>query len=254
MARKRQIDPGIWTSDQFIELGHKFGDKGGYARQLFIGSFSCADDEGRIKASPTYLKSTIFPADAHSLEEIKLWRDAAKDLGLCQIYSVNSIEYMFLPTFLDHQYMTKRFKSKLPPPEVNNRLITDHQQVNNRLHGIGTDNDIDIGNENGESITGYELVNDITVDGGELIPAFEIWESVLEELKRRVSKGNYESYLKDTVGLGCRNTTFIVGVKSTVVSDSLTGRLEPMVKKVLGEIIRQNFSVGCEVFNQEVEA
>lgn len=54
MARKRMVDPNIWQSEDFSKLST-------LAKLVFIGLFSLADDEGRGRANPTYLKSTLFP-------------------------------------------------------------------------------------------------------------------------------------------------------------------------------------------------
>ena len=54
MARKRMIDPNIWQSEDFGKLSL-------LAKIVFIGLFSNADDEGRGRANPVYLKSTLFP-------------------------------------------------------------------------------------------------------------------------------------------------------------------------------------------------
>jgi DnaD/phage-associated family protein len=131
MARKRQLDPGIWTSEQFMRL------KSPNARLLFIGMITQADDEGRLRGGPLYLKSTIFPSDHVSLTMVKEWRDKIVGLGLCCLYTVEGNEYLWLPQFQKHQYMTKRFRSTLPSPpiQVNNHGITDTQQGNDLLHG-----------------------------------------------------------------------------------------------------------------------
>ena len=66
-ARKRQVDPGIWTSEQVVACGPE-------ARLLFIGCITQADDEGRLKGSAAYLKMTIFPGDAVSVDQVEVWR------------------------------------------------------------------------------------------------------------------------------------------------------------------------------------
>jgi hypothetical protein len=130
MPRKRQIDPGIWTSVQFCNLAP-------CARLLFIGMISNADDEGRLKGSAQYLKMVVFPGDTYTSKEVSEWRDQVVSQGLARLYNVADSEYIVLPAFAKYQYMTKRFASKLPPPPVNNQLITDTQPIDNVLHGIG---------------------------------------------------------------------------------------------------------------------
>jgi hypothetical protein len=112
VARKRQIDPGIWTSVQFTNLK----DPG--ARLLFIAMFSLADDEGRLKAHPAYLQMMAFPGDYFTEQDILNWRDQIEEQGLIKVYSNGSSpdEYLYLPTFHKHQFINKRYPSVLPPP------------------------------------------------------------------------------------------------------------------------------------------
>lgn len=150
MPRKRQIDPDIWKSQQFVSL------KSPWAKLMFIGMISNADDEGRMKASPFYLKTTIFPSSAYRLDRVLKWRNEIEQQKLIRLYNgLDGEEYLFLPTFKQHQYMTKRFPSKLPCPEVNNGLITDRQPMDNGLHGVGNGN----GNGNGNLLTFEEIKN-----------------------------------------------------------------------------------------------
>jgi len=109
MARKRQIDPGIWASEQFISLSP-------LARLLFIGTISQSDDEGRLKASPQYLKCIIFPGDLCTPEQILEWRKEISDAGLITVYSVNDTEYLLLPSWKKYQYINHKFPSLIPAP------------------------------------------------------------------------------------------------------------------------------------------
>lgn len=114
MARKRQIDPGIWVSEQFTNLQDP------WARLLFVGMFSNADDEGRLKASPAYLKMLIFPGEAFEPEKVQEWRQQIAEQGLIHVYTNGSdpTEYLCLPTWKQHQYISRRVPSHLPsPPE-----------------------------------------------------------------------------------------------------------------------------------------
>jgi len=112
VARKRQIDPGIWSSVQFTNLK----DPG--ARLLFIAMFSLADDEGRLKAHPAYLQMVAFPGDYFKEQDILNWRNQIEEQGLIKVYSngSNPDEYLYLPTFHKHQFINKRYPSLLPPP------------------------------------------------------------------------------------------------------------------------------------------
>jgi hypothetical protein len=115
MARKRMIDPRIWQSEQIAMLTRD-------QRLLFIGIVSNADDEGRIKGSPLFLKLTIFPGDMDiSLDDVRRWRDAianARDgngQAPIRVYSVNGIEYIDLPNWRKYQRIDKPSASDIPP-------------------------------------------------------------------------------------------------------------------------------------------
>jgi len=63
MARKRVIEPDIWSDEGFIELSHK-------GRLMFIGLITQSDDEGRGTGSARSIKAKIFPADEIQIDEI----------------------------------------------------------------------------------------------------------------------------------------------------------------------------------------
>jgi len=151
MPRKRQIDPAIWTSPQFMALSCV------ECQLLFIGMISNADDEGRLHADPRYLKATIFPAFEYKREQLCAWRSELADQELIQLYHNGHSDYVYLPNFKKHQYMTKRFPSKLPEPTlVNNLLLTTNQPVNNRLGH----NEDEVGNGNEVEDAAMPLVKD----------------------------------------------------------------------------------------------
>jgi len=105
------IDPQIWRNEKFGKLS----DAG---RLLFIGIFSQADDDGRLKASPRFLMANIFPYDTDKTEdEVKHLRDQCAELGLIRLYSNDKGEYLDLPGWFEHQQIRKdRYEpSKLPP-------------------------------------------------------------------------------------------------------------------------------------------
>lgn len=127
MPRKRQIDPDIWTSEQFTLLSLP-------ARLLFIGMFSVADDEGRLKGSPAALKARIFPIDTVELEPVRVWRDEIlnarkndKDTPLALLYEHRGNEYLSVTGFKKHQHINRKYPSKLPaPPELMTNSLPTH--------------------------------------------------------------------------------------------------------------------------------
>ena len=64
MARRRMIDPNIWMSEDVARLGV-------LDRLLLIGMFSNADDYGKGRANPVFVRSTVFPYDDIAVSEIE---------------------------------------------------------------------------------------------------------------------------------------------------------------------------------------
>ncbi len=113
MARQRFIHPEIWTSENFLELTFQ-------QRLLFIGMFSLADDEGRIKANPKFLKASIFPADYVKPEEITNDLIALYKRNSIVLYKTDEGEFAHLPKWSKYQKPKYPQSSKLPVPPVIN--------------------------------------------------------------------------------------------------------------------------------------
>ncbi len=113
MARKRMLSPSIWESESFSALSD-------FAKLVFIGLISLSDDEGRGRANPSYIKSTLFPYDEHRrVAEVK---SALSEIARCtstQLYSVNGNDYYVLTSWTRWQRIDKPSKSKLPAPPAN---------------------------------------------------------------------------------------------------------------------------------------
>lgn len=110
MARKRMISPEIWESQDFSALSD-------LAKIVFISLFSHADDEGRGRADPTFIKNITFPYDENRrVADIKsALSEIARSMSV-QFYSVNGIEYYFMSNWERWQKVEKPSKSKFPPP------------------------------------------------------------------------------------------------------------------------------------------
>ena len=68
--------------------------------------------------------------------------------------------------------------------------------------------------------------------------ARRVWETALGQLQLRVSRTNFETWLKGTVGLSSTNGQFVVGTNSDFTSEWLDTRLRPLIAKTLGAILR----------------
>jgi chromosomal replication initiator protein len=77
--------------------------------------------------------------------------------------------------------------------------------------------------------------------------ASEIWKTALEELQGKVSPANYQTWLKNTVGLNYFDNTFTVGVPSSFVTESLEKRLHPLIEKTLSGITGKPLNVQFQV-------
>ena len=80
MTFKRFLHSEFFTSEDIISLTIE-------ARYLFLGLFGrIADDEGRGKAGPVYLRAEVFPADGYTVEQVKKMRDCLHEHGLIRVY------------------------------------------------------------------------------------------------------------------------------------------------------------------------
>ncbi len=77
--------------------------------------------------------------------------------------------------------------------------------------------------------------------------AAEVWQAALQELQVKVSPANYQTWLKNTVGLAQRDGNFIVGVPSSFVTESLERRLNPLIEKTLSGITGRSLKVQFQV-------
>jgi len=109
MARSRNIKPGFFHNEDLVELPYEY-------RLLFIGLWCMADREGRLENRPKKIKMQIFPADDLDMPEAILGLSLAK---LITLYTIDSIDYIYIDNFLKHQHPHhKETKSVIPPPNT----------------------------------------------------------------------------------------------------------------------------------------
>ncbi len=82
----------------------------------------------------------------------------------------------------------------------------------------------------------------------------EIWEVVLGELQSQVTSTNYDTWLKDTVGLVYEGDNFEVGVPSPFAVSWLEQRLGSLVQKTLIGVIGQEVNVCFQIQSQGAAA
>jgi chromosomal replication initiator protein len=81
--------------------------------------------------------------------------------------------------------------------------------------------------------------------------AKEIWQSALGTLQIQVSKANFSTWLSDSQGLSCQDSTFVVAVPNVFVAEWLSKRLYPLIRKTLADIMGRDMDVRFEIYNAE---
>ena len=111
MARKRMIDPSIWTDDGMAELTPR-------QQLLYIGFISNADDEGRLKGNSVAIR-LMFPGiyGEVSIEEIDADVEAVLDkMRKLRRYYVDNRPYLIFDNYRTWQVIQKAKTSVLPAP------------------------------------------------------------------------------------------------------------------------------------------
>ena len=110
MARKRMISPEIWASSSFAELSD-------FAKIVYIGLISNADDEGKGEADPALLKSTLFPRDEKKrAADVKSALSEIARSTSTLFYSVEGKNYYVLTKWKVYQKLDRPTPSKIPNP------------------------------------------------------------------------------------------------------------------------------------------
>lgn len=116
MARRRMIDPNFWQSEDISRLSP-------FARLLFIGMISNADDEGRGRANINYLKSIIFPYDDIRVAEVDKALSEISHNTSVVVYEVAHSRYYAFTKWEKWQRVDKPQKSIIPPVPDNSGII-----------------------------------------------------------------------------------------------------------------------------------
>lgn len=129
MARKRMIDPSIWINEDFGTLTN-------LAKLVFIGLFSIADDEGRGKSSPAYIKAVLFPYndDLRVADIEKALLEISSKMSVI-FYSCDENKYYTLTSWNKWQKIDRPSDSSIPAYEEDNkdiRLLFDEHSTSGR--------------------------------------------------------------------------------------------------------------------------
>lgn len=93
---RRMIDSSMWLNEKFAELP-------AMARLLQIGIINHADDQGRIKATPAYLKARIFPYDDINSDDIQSWLELMERNGTIILYIYDGKQHLQLTNWWEYQ-------------------------------------------------------------------------------------------------------------------------------------------------------
>lgn len=107
---RRMIDASMWQNERFAELPMA-------GRLLLIGIINHADDQGRVKANPVWLRSQIFPYDNLTTEEIQSWLDMLAQNETIILYSVSGKQYAQLANWWKYQSLQYAQPSQYPRPD-----------------------------------------------------------------------------------------------------------------------------------------
>lgn len=117
MARIRTVKPTLF---RHVEMFDAERETGLPLRLAFIGLFTAADREGRFKWSPRDLKLDCLPYDDVDFSRVL---DALSTRGWVVKYTVDGVDYGYIPTWKKHQVINNReTASVLPKPNENNTL------------------------------------------------------------------------------------------------------------------------------------
>ena len=115
------IAPNIWMSLHNQQLIFR-------QRLFFIGIISNADDEGRIKGDPLYLRAKIFPYDDLKVETILDDIKAVANEGLITSYLHKGLQYIQINKWNDYQTINRPTPSKIP--KFNEDSMKAHRELN----------------------------------------------------------------------------------------------------------------------------
>jgi len=79
----------------------------------------------------------------------------------------------------------------------------------------------------------------------------QIWETALGELQIQVSKHNYQTWLKNTVGLSYQDNQFTIGVPNSFIAEYLDKNQRSLIEKTLMRLTHRHAHVQFEVDSSE---
>src|SRR5206468_7765074 len=81
--------------------------------------------------------------------------------------------------------------------------------------------------------------------------ARQLWQTALGELQLLMTRANYETWLKQSEGLGFDGEVLRVGVKSPFTQEALATRFAPLVRRTLANVVGSPLDVRYEIAGTE---
>jgi len=129
VARQRFIWPSIWEDPEL-------GCVSPLAFLLYVGCFSNADDYGKLRADPVYLKGVVFRYRSLSIAKVNELRDELEAAcGEFIVYDIDGQEYISFGNWKDFQKPKYAKDSTIPDPPSGN--VSGNQQERSRTPSSG---------------------------------------------------------------------------------------------------------------------
>ncbi len=81
----------------------------------------------------------------------------------------------------------------------------------------------------------------------------QIWEAALGQLQLHVTRPNFETWLKNTVGTAYRDGEFVVGAPNAFVAEMLEQRMYSLISRTLENVVKSEVEIRFEVTSLESE-
>ena len=79
-----------------------------------------------------------------------------------------------------------------------------------------------------------------------------VWSSTLGQLEMIVTRANFDTWLRDTIGLRLEDGRFIIGAQTDFATEWLSTRLRPLITKTLARVLGHPIDVAFEVVRPEL--
>ena len=80
--------------------------------------------------------------------------------------------------------------------------------------------------------------------------ASRVWDTALGQLQLQVTRPNYDTWLKGTLGLSTENGSFVVATPSDFVSEWLKAKMGPVIANTVGGILGHAVTISYQVISQ----